>query len=177
MFPPTFLYTQSWEDPRPDMQVLHCPPCPFASNYSLEHGKAFSASTSMCSAQWVERPASHIESDICLSCPVGAAGGQGRLVPDADQRWLQRHQHVPAGRRVSHSGGLQPRAERAAGDEGHRHPVGAVVCDVQELCLCICTIATPYAHQASWVLCCFAGGVQVRWCQAAHSEHLMSQVG
>lgn len=21
MFPPTFLYTQSWEDPRPDMQV------------------------------------------------------------------------------------------------------------------------------------------------------------
>jgi hypothetical protein len=27
MFPPTFLYTQSWEDPRPDMQVLHCPSC------------------------------------------------------------------------------------------------------------------------------------------------------
>ena len=26
MFPPTFLYTQSWEDPRPDMQVLNCPP-------------------------------------------------------------------------------------------------------------------------------------------------------
>lgn len=31
MFPPTFLYTQSWEDPRPDMQVrallelqVHC---------------------------------------------------------------------------------------------------------------------------------------------------------
>ena len=21
MFPPTFLYTQSWEDPRPDMEV------------------------------------------------------------------------------------------------------------------------------------------------------------
>ena len=32
MFPPTFLYTQSWEDPRPDMQVLHYPPnSPFAS--------------------------------------------------------------------------------------------------------------------------------------------------
>ena len=26
-FPPTFLYTQSWEDPRPDMQVsLRAPP-------------------------------------------------------------------------------------------------------------------------------------------------------
>jgi len=28
MFPPTFLYTQSWEDPRPDMEVrlqLLCP--------------------------------------------------------------------------------------------------------------------------------------------------------
>ena len=26
MFPPTFLYTQSWEDPRPDMEVSlpHC---------------------------------------------------------------------------------------------------------------------------------------------------------
>ena len=23
-FPPTFLYTQSWEDPRPDMQVCLC---------------------------------------------------------------------------------------------------------------------------------------------------------
>jgi hypothetical protein len=26
MFPPTFLYTQSWEDPRPDMQV-RCSAC------------------------------------------------------------------------------------------------------------------------------------------------------
>ena len=24
MFPPTFLYTQSWEDPRPDMEVRSC---------------------------------------------------------------------------------------------------------------------------------------------------------
>jgi hypothetical protein len=26
MFPPTFLYTQSWEDPRPDMEVAARPP-------------------------------------------------------------------------------------------------------------------------------------------------------
>lgn len=24
LFPPTFLYTQSWEDPRPDMEVSFC---------------------------------------------------------------------------------------------------------------------------------------------------------
>ena len=24
MFPPTFLYTQSWEDPRPDMEARGC---------------------------------------------------------------------------------------------------------------------------------------------------------
>ena len=33
MFPPTFLYTQSWEDPRPDMEVSilqHAPLCPSA---------------------------------------------------------------------------------------------------------------------------------------------------
>ena len=32
MFPPTFLYTQSWEDPRPDMEVsLHLDSLAFAS--------------------------------------------------------------------------------------------------------------------------------------------------
>lgn len=46
-------------------------------------------------------------------------------MPDADERWLQRHQHVPGGRVLRHGGGLQPGAERAAGDEGHRHQVFA----------------------------------------------------
>lgn len=33
-FPATFLYTMSWEDPRPDMQV--CPPCTCCTSSSVQ---------------------------------------------------------------------------------------------------------------------------------------------
>ncbi len=42
MFPPTFLYTMSWEDPRPDMEV-HWPltPCTHPSNMMLHPRQDF----------------------------------------------------------------------------------------------------------------------------------------
>ena len=36
MFPPTFLYTQSWEDPRPDMEVSLLPHAPLSVVYHAE---------------------------------------------------------------------------------------------------------------------------------------------
>ena len=40
MFPPTFLYTQSWEDPRPDMEVC--------SSHSLPLSNLHSSAASNC---------------------------------------------------------------------------------------------------------------------------------
>ena len=47
MFPPTFLYTQSWEDPRPDMEVSLLPHAPLSVVYHAEGAEESSQAQGM----------------------------------------------------------------------------------------------------------------------------------
>jgi hypothetical protein len=126
MFPPTFLYTQSWEDPEPDMQVFKL--TQQDTVLTLTSGGCNTLNLLIHGAGHVRclplpRPSAPllcIDHTACQACR--ARGPPGPSASHRPQISAAAPAHPPRPPPAGRLGGLQPRPERPAGAQGGRGP-------------------------------------------------------